>query len=98
MYRGELMRATWTAFIIVVVTLAGATASYTMRVAPFQAPQAPARTAAIPAHATPATAGAIMTDAQLTAVVQKNCAACHSDKGKEAFGNLSLKHYDVATA
>src|SRR5262245_14153622 len=105
------MRSTLTAFIIPVVTLATAAAitSYTMGVEPLQAPKSPAKTTAAQAPATPTAApirantaaspaGAPITDAQLTKVVQTNCATCHSDKTKEQYGNLSLQGYDVAAA
>jgi hypothetical protein len=39
-----------------------------------------------------------MTDAELTAAVQKNCVVCHSDKSKSQYGNVTLEHYDVAAA
>jgi mono/diheme cytochrome c family protein len=91
-------------FFTLVVTFAGVAAvtSYTM-VAPSQAPQgatkaqapttAPARanTAATPARA-------VITDAQLTKVIQTNCATCHSDRMKEQFGNLTLQGYDITAA
>ena len=47
---------------------------------------------------TTAAAKAAITDAQLTKVVQTNCASCHSDRLKEQFANLSLQGYDVAAA
>jgi mono/diheme cytochrome c family protein len=99
------MRATFTAFLILVVILAGATAmtSYTMQVATKPAAQGQAKTpaaTAAPARTTaaPAPARAVVTDADLTKVVKTNCASCHSDKLKESFGNLSLQNYDVALA
>jgi len=106
------MRATLTAFIIMVLTLAGATAmsSHTMQVAPAKAPQGPAKTpapTATPARANtvPAPAHAVMTDADLTKFVQTTCTGCHNDKTmadgspvKAQFGNLSLAKFDVATA
>src|SRR5439155_2078608 len=92
------------AFVIFVLTLSGSTA-VTMRSEPLQAPQRQAKPPVrIPAPARANTAavspaaGAGMTDAQLTRVVQTNCATCHSDKMKDQFGNLSLQSYDVAAA
>ena len=107
------MRPTSTAFFLFLVALAGASAmtSYTLGFGPLQAPQgaakapaqpavAPAKANAAPARATTASAtpGAAITDAQLTKVVQTNCATCHSDKLKEQYGNLSLQGFDVAAA
>jgi mono/diheme cytochrome c family protein len=96
------MRATLTALVLV-VTLAGATAmmSYTMQ-APTKAPaptappaaKAPTATAA----AAPARANTVMTDAQLTEVVKKNCVTCHKDATKGNYGDLSLEKFDVAAA
>jgi len=61
--------------------------------------KAPVR-APVVARANPAssTASVVTTDAQLTKVVQTNCATCHSDRSKEQFGNVSLQNYDVAAA
>ena len=93
------MKATLTAFIVV-VTLAAATASYTMRAEALQATQGQAKTpapAAAPARAnTPAApARTVMTDAQLTKAVQTNCTGCHNDRVKDQFGNLSLEKFDI---
>ncbi len=100
------MRAKLTGFIITVLALGGSTAtSYTIGGEPLQTSQvpvkAPAASTPTRATATPATAAAhaaIITDAQLTKVIQTNCAGCHNDKLKEQFGNLSLQAYDVAAA
>ncbi len=95
------MRATLTASIAVVMILAGAVTSYTFRGEP-QAPQATASPKTTPATASPAsatrTAGKTFTDAELTEAIHANCAVCHSDRLKEQYGNVSLEHYDVASA
>src|SRR5437016_11764278 len=85
------MRPTLTAFIIGILTLGGSSATA----------QGPAKVRTVaPIRATrPATpARAAVTDAELTEAVHKNCAVCHNDKSKSQYGNVTLEHYDVATA
>src|SRR5258708_7457913 len=85
------MRPTLTAFIIAILTLGGSAATA----------QGPGKARpAVPVRATrPATpAHAGLSDAELTEAVHKNCAVCHNDKSKSQYGNVTLEHYDVATA
>src|SRR5215813_11552519 len=99
------MRAILTAFLVTALTVGGAVAmmSYTGGEEQQQSSPAPAKTPARPS-ATPVRAAAtapvhaLITDAELTQAIQKNCAVCHNDKSKSQFGNVTLEHYDVAAA
>src|ERR1051326_8589107 len=85
------MRPISTAFIIAILTLGSSAATA-------QGPGKPRTATPVRATRPATTARTVVTDAELTEAVHKNCAVCHNDKSKSQYANVTLEHYDVAAA